>query len=402
MRSIDMQLPPPTRRAVRPQLLAVLCIGVAHALSGAVAAEEALATIDRFVSHVSTVPANEGQRVGLFVREKIGTTLEASIAAGAAPEGRVVLFVHGVSIPSVPDFDLGFKDYSWMAYLAAAGFDTFAMDHTGYGYSPMPAMDNPCNMSAADQAVVIPNPLGASCEPDYKHLLTTSATDWDEIDTVVDYIRGLRGVERVSLIAWSLGGLRTGGYAARHPDKIDKLVLFAPFYQPESPTEPPASLPSPGVPMTLQTRAGLMHDRWGANVACEDQVEPGIQDTVWRTIMSYDAFGSVWGPADGVMRVRTAEYFGWNPEFAARVTAPTLIMVGRQDGLLPGGQALYRDLAGADSKVIVEMECATHFALWETSQYRFMHEASKEWLLSDAYRGEHNGSFVVGSRARAQ
>jgi hypothetical protein len=31
-----------------------------------------------------------------------------------------------------------------------------------------------------------------------------------------------------------------------------------------------------------------------------------------------------------------------------------------------------------------------------------MHEASKEWLLSGAYRGEHNGSFVVGFGGRAQ
>jgi pimeloyl-ACP methyl ester carboxylesterase len=200
----------------------------------------------------------------------------------------------------------------------------------------------------------------------------------------------------VSLLGWSLGGLRTGGYAARHPDKVDKLVLFAPLYLPETPSAAPADFPRAGVPMTLQTHTALMQDRWGANVTCEGQVEPGIQETVWQTIMSFDSFGSVWGPAEGVMRVRTAEYWGWNPEFAARVTAPTLILVGLQDSLLPGGRSLYDDLAGTADKVIVEMECATHFALWETSQYAFMHAASREWLESGEYRGARDGRFTVG------
>jgi hypothetical protein len=38
--------------------------------------------------------------------------------------GRVVLFVHGATVPSVPDFDLDHKSYNWMEYLARAGFNT--------------------------------------------------------------------------------------------------------------------------------------------------------------------------------------------------------------------------------------------------------------------------------------
>ena len=32
-------------------------------------------------------------------------------------------------------FDVPYQDYSWMAYLAEAGFDVFAMDITGIGRS---------------------------------------------------------------------------------------------------------------------------------------------------------------------------------------------------------------------------------------------------------------------------
>ena len=42
------------------------------------------------------------------------------------------------------------------------------------------------------------------------------------------------------------------------------------------------------------------------------------------------------------------------------------------------------------------MECATHFAVWETTQYKFMHEASLEWLRSGTFRGQTDGEFETG------
>jgi len=197
--------------------------------------------VERFVPHVSTVPANEGERVGIYLREKAAASTLTE--AGTALDGRVVLFIHGGSVSSVPDYDLDYKDYSWMAFLAEAGFDTFAMDQSGYGRSPRPMMDDPCNMSPEDQAQVTPNPLSGPCEPSYAFGSTTVQSDWDEIDSVVDYIRELRGVARVSLIGWSAGGRRAGGYAARFPEKVDKLFLYAPGYSPDGPSEAPAGLP---------------------------------------------------------------------------------------------------------------------------------------------------------------
>jgi hypothetical protein len=66
------------------------------------------------------VPANAGKRVELFVREKVENGRR-----GKAP---VVLMIGGTTISAIPDFDLQFEDYSWMDYLAAAGFDVFAID----------------------------------------------------------------------------------------------------------------------------------------------------------------------------------------------------------------------------------------------------------------------------------
>ena len=386
-----------TGRHRRAPLAAALAVA-AVAATALGAADDDFVTVDRFVPHTSTVAANEGERVGLFLREKLSRDLDARIAAGERPHGKVVLFVHGGSIPAVPDYDLPYKGYSWMAHLAAAGYDTFAMDQTGYGLSPRPEMDDPCNMDADDRALVTPNPLARDCEPRYPHGLTTSQSDWDEIGRVVDYIRELRGVDTVSLIGWSAGGPRTAGFAARRPDVVDKLVLFAPGYRPDQPSTPPAK-PTGEAPMRLQTRERLEHGRWLSTVACDDQIDPGIQEVIWQTVMAYDPLGSVWGPRHGVMRVRTsAGAWGWNREYAARVQAPTLILVGEQDFLLEADRQLYADLTGTERKVLVEMACATHFAVWETTQHKLLHAASLEWLEQGTFRGSAAGRFTVGAR----
>ena len=358
-------------------------------------AQEPITTVDRFVPHTSTVAANAGENVGIFVREKISERLLETVEQGALEPGKAVLFVHGSLAASIPVFDLPHEDYSWMTRFAESGFDAFSMDHTGFGRSPRPTMDDPCNFSRDDQDFVMPNPLSAHCEPGYAFELTDSQSDWDEIDTVVDYIRNLRGVERVSLVGWSRGGgPRSAGYAARHPGKVDKLVLLAPAYVADEPAEAPAVMPQPGLPMTLQTREMYTLGRWQGRVACSGQVDPGVEPVVWQTLMSIDPVGSAWGAGDGVLRVPNAPRWGWNREYAARVLAPTLILVGEQDFLFEEGQSLYADLTGTQNKVLINMECATHYPFWETFHRQSMLDAAMEWLETGQYELQTRGVFT--------
>jgi pimeloyl-ACP methyl ester carboxylesterase len=184
------------------------------------------------------VPALAGQPAQLYVRERV---LAGAGLRGAISPDRVVLFVHGAGTPAEVAFDLPYQDYSWMAYLARAGFDVFSVDMTGYGRSTRPAqMSDLCNVARDRQTEWIPTLLKAPCAPSYPHALTTIASDWDDVGAAVDYIRALRRVERVSLVAWSLGGPRSGGYAARFPDKVKRLVLLAPAYGRTSAADPPA------------------------------------------------------------------------------------------------------------------------------------------------------------------
>ena len=82
----------------------------------------AIVTTDRFINHVSTVPATRREPVGLFLRER---ALPSAIEPGRKPH--VVLMVHGGFAPSTVAYDLQYRDYSFMAAMARAGFDVFAM-----------------------------------------------------------------------------------------------------------------------------------------------------------------------------------------------------------------------------------------------------------------------------------
>ena len=374
----------------RTGLPAAVVLSLGLTLAATADAQHAIKAIDHQVPHVSTVPVNAGNNVELYVREKLSQSLAGDLEAGRANGTHAVLFVHGSLASSIPVFDFSYEDYSWMNRLADAGFDTFAMDHTGFGYSPRPAMDNPCNLDRDNQKIVMPNPLSAHCEPTYGYTLNNSQSDWDEIDTVVDYIRELRGVERVSLVGWSRGGPRTAGYAARHPDKVDRLVLLAPAYTPDGPAEAPR-LPEAGFPMRLMTREMYTQDRWHSGIACDGQVAPGVEARVWDALMSVDVVGSGWGPADGVMRVSNAPAWGWNRDYAARVTAPTLIMVGEQDFLFDAAEPLYSDLTGTANKYLIKLECATHYAFWEQFHYKQMQDAAIEWLTNATHQGHSEG-----------
>src|SRR5215208_1533074 len=133
-----------------------------------------LLTLDHYVRVKSTVPALAAQEVPIYVRERVQAGV--ALRGGAAPD-RVALFIHGAGTPAEVAFDVPRPDYSWMAYLAQAGFDAFAMDMTGYGRSFRPAaMNDPCNLAKDAQAKFVPALLPAPCAASYPHALTTIAS----------------------------------------------------------------------------------------------------------------------------------------------------------------------------------------------------------------------------------
>src|SRR2546425_1901825 len=130
-------------------------------------------TIDHYVRVTSTVPAIAGQPAQLYVRER---ALAGGALRASSLSDRVVLFVHGAGTPAEVAFDVPYQDYSWMAFLARAGFDVFSVDMTGYGRSTRPAaMSDPCNLAKTEQPA-FRSLITAPCTPSFPHAATTIAS----------------------------------------------------------------------------------------------------------------------------------------------------------------------------------------------------------------------------------
>ena len=343
--AVDRQVPPvlrPRQIALAlavPLLLPVLVTpAVASAAeTAAPAAQPALRNVDHYVRHRSQVPVIKGQPVQLYVEEKVLSR------PSSAPSRGPVLFVHGATYPSDPDFDLQYKDYSWMEFLARQGFDVYAMDMEGYGKSSRPwPMNDPCNLSRSDQRLLVPRVLPAVCPPSYPSVLTTNRSDWADVDAVVDFIRERTGAQRLDLIGWSQGGTRTGGYAAMHPEKVKKLVAFAPAYSRSSGAAQPTQPQGPA--FAIQNHDGFI-DRWNGEVSCRNQVDRGAQEAMWRQNLASDPVAATWG--EGFIRRPNNSGGGWNAALAAKVRAPALLISGDLDETVPSSAVkdLYDDIA---------------------------------------------------------
>lgn len=119
-------------------------------------------------------------------------------ANGAPP----VLFVHGSSFPSGLSFDFRMDGQSWMDWMAARGYDVYALDFPGYGLSDRYAAD-------------LPSPPGRAREVA------------QDVGSAVDAILRKTGQRQVLLVGHSWGGSVAARYAQDHAAKVAKLVLFA-------------------------------------------------------------------------------------------------------------------------------------------------------------------------------
>jgi pimeloyl-ACP methyl ester carboxylesterase len=125
---------------------------------------------------------------------------QKSPPTGQAPKG-TILFVHGSSMASQPTFDLqvpGRPDSSAMEWFAARGFDTWCMDHEGYGRSDK---SRPINCDIANGA--------------------------DDLAAGSKYILEKTGAKKLLVYGISSGALRAALFAERHPERVARLALDA-------------------------------------------------------------------------------------------------------------------------------------------------------------------------------
>jgi pimeloyl-ACP methyl ester carboxylesterase len=249
-------------------------------------------------------------------------------------------------------------------------------------------MDDPCNLSREQQMTFVPSLIAAPCAPSYTGDVTTIGSDWDDIDAVVDHLRALRHVERVSLVAWSLGAPRAGGYANKHAEKVDRLVLLAPA---------PPGTPNPAAnaaPFGTQSRSEFVAN-WDRQVGCPVQYDQAVGDSVWSEMQASDSVGATWG--SGVRRASNARRVaGWDPSSIGNLKIPTLLVAGVHDKQVdPASVRQLHTVIGATDKVFIDLGCSSHNAMWEKN-HRVLFEASRLLLTIGAVNGAKTGSLLLG------
>ncbi|GIW06405.1 MAG: hypothetical protein KatS3mg060_1210 [Dehalococcoidia bacterium] len=112
----------------------------------------------------------------------------------------VALLVHGATYSGPTAFGFALPgQHSLASWLAAHGITAITFAIRGYGQSPSPV----------------------------DGLAVTTDAAIDDLDRVAAWLRESRGVMRPHLLGWSWGGRIAGRWAADHPDRVDRLVLFA-------------------------------------------------------------------------------------------------------------------------------------------------------------------------------
>jgi pimeloyl-ACP methyl ester carboxylesterase len=223
--------------------------------------------------------------------------------------------------------------------------------------------------------------------------MTTMSSDWDDIAATVDYLLRTRNVASVDIVAWSQGGPRSVGYALRHPEKVRRLVLLAPAYVRDSASGPPATLPALDGSMTAQSAADFTAN-WDRQVGCPGQYDAATSDAIWRDMLESDPVGAKWGP--GVRRAPSVPTWGYNKATVGALKAPVLMVTGEHDKQVAPQRVhdFYED-AGSPQKVVVDLACSSHNAMWERN-HRILFEASLEWLKNGTVNGRAGGAMRLG------
>jgi pimeloyl-ACP methyl ester carboxylesterase len=339
-------------------------IDAALALLAILAPIAAAAADVKIVQQDERIPSVD-RGIELFVRMKAA---EGKAAAGA---DEVVLFVHGATYPSTPDFDLQFKDYSWADWMVRHGYVVYMFDKRNYGGSTREkAMDEP---------------------PSANPPLSRSYLVVRDLGALVDHIREKHHVDAVTVVGWSWGAMTAGYYASLHPEKVRKLVLYAPLYAYARHTNLGAGsgLQDKRNPSQFNSKMGAYRTnsaaqnqaRWDGEIPVEDKSqyrEQGVVDAFAAAALATDPTSGTRNPPalrapNGVLEDSFYQATGRALWSAASITSPTLVIAGEYDtwSYPEDREGLMRDLVHARSKRSVLVKDATHFVLFEKKRFEF-------------------------------
>ncbi|HEY4072255.1 MAG TPA: alpha/beta hydrolase [Herbaspirillum sp.] len=298
--------------------------------------------------------------MSLFLRYLPAAEPQAPSDASISPASKSVLYVHGATFPSALSVAHRFDGKSWRDALCEAGFDVWAFDFYGFGHSDRyPQMAQP---------------------PDLHAPLCDAADGEEQLAAAIRFILGHQGLHRISLISHSWGAMPAGRLAGKHPELIDRWLLFAPIgWRKPRRYEAPHAYPG--------WRIVTLADQWARFIEDVPQHEPPVLSQI-----HFEEWGECYLDSDEQSRRRDPAgvktplgpfadiikawhgQLSYDPEL---VRCPTAIVRGEWDGLVTDKDARWlfdalkrspvkRDIKIARSTHLMHLE-AGRFALWQES-----------------------------------
>jgi pimeloyl-ACP methyl ester carboxylesterase len=264
-----------------------------------------------------------------------------------------VLFVHGSSFPSALSFDFRMDGQSWMDWMAARGYDVYALDFPGYGLSDRyPAM-------------------AAGAAPGRAHMVA------QDVGHAIDAILRRTGQKQVMLVAHSWGGSVAARHAQEHGARIAKLVLFAAI-TPRTPAAPPAGA-------SQVAGAALEEMAPARRIAAMDSLRPPQAPPQLHPDV-YAHWGALWLASDGRSEGKVRFPAGPSADVAdllrgqsyydpTRLAMPVLLVRGEWDAWPSDAdyRALQQQIPGARYTVIARGTHVMHLEAARTQLYEAVH-----------------------------
>lgn len=227
------------------------------------------------------------------------------------PVRGTILFVHGSSEASTPDFDLQVPGRpSAMDWFAAKGFDTWCVDMEGYGRS---TKDRRHNSDIAEGAT--------DCE------------------IAARYIQSLRGNAPLLVYGLSSGALRAALFAQRQPAMVKRLALDAFVWTGEGSRT--LAERRKRLPELLESNTRKLDRPFIRSMFTRDHPEsadPAVVEAFADAVLALDSDLPTGTYADMCAKLPVVD--------PARITMPTLLMRGEHDGI-----AGFEDLVAFFSKL---------------------------------------------------
>jgi len=252
---------------------------------------------------------------------------------------KVVVLAHGSATGGRGSFDLqvpGHPSYSLMDFLAHQGYDVFAPDVRGFGGSTRPE----------------------------KHLTTEEAGA--DLNAVVDFVRQLRAVEQVHLLAWSWGTQYGGQFVMVHPQKVARYISYAQMHanSPDLVSRRPRLETFKRTPYLRITEQGW---KLRFHSLTPDEVnEPVVIDAFAHAAALTESKSPTGPQVDLLTRLPLVD--------PARITVPTMLIHGQYDdvadleGLLP----FFTALPNPDKQYVV-IPGGGHMLHLQKGHARFQH-----------------------------